>query len=257
MSLRNLDWDSPSPHICGICDDTCTHWNDRASVDVLRRYFEPPPSGWRRLASGLRPNPWLYAHLFDWFDKPVLVDSSKALSWVRQQIEASRSARDVDVYLLYVVRDGRAVTNSYYRKYPEQGIEAAVQRWASPTREMDTFFDSYDGEKHRLRYGILCSSPEPNIQALCDFIGIDFEPQMLEYWKQEHHIIGGNAGTRSLIENARVSAPDWHEGEFYAELEQTPGIRLDLRWRNELSAEHLAVFERLAGDLNRRYAFDG
>ena len=35
------------------------------------------------------------------------------------------------------------------------------------------------------------------------------------------------------------------------------GIRLDLRWRGEMARGDLALFDRLAGDFNREYRWDG
>jgi hypothetical protein len=100
--------------------------------------------------------------------------------------------------------------------------------------------------------------------SVCAFLGVDFEPRMLRYWENEHHVVRGN---QWLIESCRRylqgggagdthqprtwtgrGSENWHQGE-------TPGIRFDERWREELSAENLAVFESVAGDLNHSLGY--
>lgn len=251
ISLRNVDWNDPNLQICGVCQSECTHWDQMASLPVLQQYFSLPSSRLKRLARKVMGEPSLYPHLFKWFNKPVLVDSSKNLSWIKKQIRAAK--RDgIQVYLLYVVRDGRAVANSYFRKYPEQGIEVAIRKWSKSTVEMDAFFNQYEDTKYLLRYEMLCKYPAGIVGSLCALLEIDYQPSMLEYWKHSHHVIGGNTGTRSLIESARVHSM----AKFYTNLEKEPAIKLDLRWRREFSTENLDAFEQLTGELNRLYAYD-
>ena len=39
-------------------------------------------------------------------------------------------------------------------------------------------------------------------------------------------------------------------------LKSTSEIRLDEKWRKTLSPEDLAVFDRVAGPMNRKYGYD-
>ncbi len=66
------------------------------------------------------------------------------------------------------------------------------------------------------------------------FLCVPFSAQMLELRKQESHNIGGNPMR-------------FRTGE------QT--IRLDERWREQLSADDLAIFDRRAGTWNRRLGY--
>jgi hypothetical protein len=84
---------------------------------------------------------------------------------------------------------------------------------------------------------------------------------MLNYWEHEHHQIGGNTGARSLIlkktaeggDIQTVKPGDWHGG-YYKEMGKT--IKLDMRWKTELSPECLEYFDKHAGEMNRPFSVD-
>ena len=80
---------------------------------------------------------------------------------------------------------------------------------------------------------------------------------MIEFWKQEHHHIVGSRGTNALIRKYRGLKQKGVEkihGSYYEELGLQ--IKLDLRWKHELSAENLAIFNSLAGELNKSYEWN-
>ena len=85
----------------------------------------------------------------------------------------------------------------------------------------------------KIRYEDLASDPEKIGHVLCDFVGIPFEPQMLNLSQSTRHLVSGN--------NTRFSPEK--------------GIRLDERWRTELHGKELDFFERIGGDMNRRLGY--
>ena len=85
----------------------------------------------------------------------------------------------------------------------------------------------------RLRYEDLAVNPEYIGRQLCAFVGLDWEPQMLDLAQATRHLVNGNK-TRFTPQK---------------------GIRLDDRWRKEMSAEDLAFFNRLGGELNRQLGY--
>ena len=86
---------------------------------------------------------------------------------------------------------------------------------------------------------------------------------MLAYWKPEHHHVFGNAGTRSLIFKFRKQfgyqmtedrqqdeqKETYYGNNYYQDLNLA--IKLDQRWKEELSQDQLQIFERIAGNLNQ------
>ena len=80
---------------------------------------------------------------------------------------------------------------------------------------------------------------------------------MSEFWKHEHHHIVGSRGTNALIRKYRGLKQKGVEeihGSYYEELGLQ--IKLDLRWKNELSAENLAIFNSLGGERNKPYEWN-
>ncbi len=93
---------------------------------------------------------------------------------------------------------------------------------------------------------------------VCELLGIDFTPEMIPYWQHDHHVISGNSGVRSLIWRSKQEEIEAevrkNNGEYYDNLGLK--IKLDLRWKEELSKDQVAVFNRIAGDINKAYEWN-
>lgn len=250
-----------APKLCRICEGECAFWNRKADLAVLRRLFSR--RNWLAALRGelARWHRNLYDHLFDWTGARILVDGSKRVSWITRQLRPSWRWRDTDPVLLYIVRDGRAVVNSKLRKYPEKTIDQEVRHWQRIVDNMEALYARFPPQRrYRLHYEDLARQPERTIRALCDFLGLGFQDAMLRYWEHEHHTTFGNASTRSLIARYREqfgsggagggALTHARHGSHYEQVGLA--IRLDERWKRELSAEQLAVFEKLGGEANRR-----
>lgn len=252
--------------ICGVCLGPCDFWNKRAGLPVLRMSF----AGQNRLRSTVRKishytyNP--YKFIARWSGKPILIDSSKYPAWIERQLHPAYIWRGIKPYLIYMCRDGRAVVNSYYRKYPERGIINIIESWKHRIETMNALFARFPkNDKIRVQYEELAARPEPVIRALCRFLKIEYEEPMLRYWMHDHHHVMGNGGTRSLmfkyretlgtdseaLRKRQAEAKQFYDASYYDGME--PGIRLDERWRVELSPEHREQFEALAGEINRPF----
>ncbi|NEP41393.1 MAG: sulfotransferase [Okeania sp. SIO2H7] len=201
-----------------------------------------------------------YTALFEKTKAQILVDSSKYLSWVSNQVKNKEfRSGNLDTYLIRIVRDGRAVVNSYSRIYPKLTISEISQRWVRQFREQQEFYDSFPEKKKMLvRYEELATKPEEVLANICQLLEVDFFPDMKEFWKHEHHHIVGSRGTNALIRKYRglkqkEGVAEVH-GSYYEELGLQ--IKLDLRWKKELSAENLATFNSLAGELNKPYEWN-
>ncbi|MEJ2251089.1 MAG: hypothetical protein P8Y97_15730 [Candidatus Lokiarchaeota archaeon] len=85
---------------------------------------------------------------------------------------------------------------------------------------------------------------------------------MLNYFQFEHHILGGNTGTQSLIvksqningENSLIHLSE--RNEYYYK-DHPLGIKLDLRWKEELDPKIQILFNKLAENLNKEFVWDG
>jgi hypothetical protein len=134
-----------------------------------------------------------------------------------------------------------------------------TQDWMEKTKQRQEFYHSFDrGKKIEVAYEKLASDPHATVHSICDFLDIEFTPEMIEYWKYNHHDISGNDGTYSLVrryqQQEMLEKVKENHGEYYEKMDL--GIKLDLRWKKELSEEKLEIFNSIAGEFNKPYAWD-
>ena len=194
-------------------------------------------------------------------NKSIIIDSSKAYAWIKKRIMAEEFISGiVEAYLIYLVRDGRAVVNSFLRKYSHWDMSKVVREWVEKTKLRNDFFLQFNPEKKiEIAYEQLASNPHETVEKICNFVGIDFVPSMIEYWKYDHHDVSGNSGTYSLIRRYKEQeieneARQKIHGDYYKNMDLT--IKLDLRWQKELSPEKLEIFERIAGEFNKPFEWN-
>jgi hypothetical protein len=160
------------------------------------------------------------------------------------------------------MRDGRAVVNSRLRKWPDISTREHAAAWAKHVKGIEKLASRWPGSVHRLRYEKLTSQPESALRGLADFVGINFDPGMLDPWNSDQHPLGGNAGPLLLLlrERARsavagVINPDDKTRDWYGTHPRE--VVPDLRWKHELNPDQVAVFDEVAGEINRTYAWEG
>jgi hypothetical protein len=191
----------------------------------------------------------------------IVVDSCKNVDWIEQQIATLRDL--VSLYLIVLTRDGRAVVNSMLRKYPKIPARDHATAWVAQMRGTENLATRWPGSVHRMRYEELALRPKPTLCTLVRFLNIAFDPGMLDPWDSEQHLLGGNMGTQYLLVRERakrgngvgatvIQLNDKTRG-WYGE--HPGGILLDLRWKREMSADALEVFEAVAGKTNQAYAW--
>lgn len=260
-SIDSLSEDS---QICGVCEGQCPYWNDKVQLPLLKLFYSKS-NWWNSLTSKVIRhlfNP--YKLLIKWSGKNILIDSSKRTESIKRQLRLSYRWIGIQPYLIYMVRDGRAVVSSYKRKYSDQDLSQITSQWKHKTFEMNRFYENFSPKRRMVvRYEELATHPEAVVKSFCQFLELDYEPEMLQYWAHEHHHLYGNGGTRALIyrfrEQQQQSSPEMHERverakqhyvyDYYDQIDI--GIKLDERWRTEMSEDDLLIFENIAGDLNR------
>ena len=201
-----------------------------------------------------------YSLIFSKLEENVLIDSSKYVNWIAKKLRAREFKQGlIDAYILHMIRDGRAVINSYLRNYPEISIKKASRFWVKQLKASKRFYQKFPlDRKMTVRYEELATEPEAILKNVCELLDIKYAPEMIEYWKFEHHGIAGGLGVRSLV--LKYQGKDIGEkvrkihGERYERMDFS--IQLDLRWKKELSPEKLAKFNRIAGNLNQPYEWN-
>jgi len=243
--------------ICLLCDGSCEFWNERVSSEWLQRWYQPGGRVRRLRSLAVQAVRSPFEEYFRASDREILVDYSKSLSYARFHAAVLRAHRSVQPVLVWNIRDGRAVLNSYLRKYPDTDIDEWASAWAASMEKTEGYYHDYAGPKAIVQYQQLSHDPEATVRALCQTLGLEFEVDMLSYWTKDHHIAFGNAGTRSLISRYRssIAADSWRadapvDESFYNDIGLS--IRPDIRWQSELPTDAAERFGRRADQVNVR-----
>ena len=209
----------------------------------------------------------LYEKLSFKTQKPIIIDSTKDVAWIAEKI-ANMKNSETQIFLLFIQRDGRAVINSWIRKNPEKDVREQIQKWIQNMRDANKIFNSFASHKLKIRYEELATNPQQEMMKICNFLNIEYEPKMLKFYESEHHPIGGNNGTQSLLikvqkrkindlsvlRQSRIKLDNYPQMEYYKKHEL--GISLDLRWREELAPSVERLFEEMAGKENAEMKWD-
>lgn len=162
---------------------------------------------------------------------PVLIDSSKtpgivAEAWMAQP-------KHIDTRFIHMLRDGRAVCASSMRRLGLTMTEAAT-RWLGEHKKREIAFRSVpQNQMYTLRYEEFCTDPTKELQSLCQWLGHDFDAQMLNF-REDRHNVGGNP--------ARFK-------------KEETDIHLDEKWKTSLNEEDLETFYRLTGHKNEELGY--
>lgn len=208
-------------------------------------------SSWRRTLPRFQArNRNLVESLCDVSGKKVVVDSSK----IGIRLKYLLRNTGFDVRVIRLARDGRAVALTYVdparfadasqprlrgggsggdRESERLTIEQAAREWRRSNEEAEAVLARVPAARQlEIRYETLCTQPEKTLEGIFGFIGVDPALGTLNFRGAPQHVVGN--GMR---------------------LDSTGEIRLDERWREVLTLEHLAVFDRVAGDFNRRLGY--
>lgn len=235
--LRNRGAANPEGPAAEFWSDVETEFERRCKQSFRAVDLSDPIRSWRRVLAANpreygewgRANECVLSSVAECSTADVLVDASKG--W--QRLSLLRELGRFDIKVVHLVRDGRAVANSYARKYGE--FWPGCQKWMKVSiaalylqREFE------DTEWMRVRYEDLATSPERVLKELCEFIGVEYEHEMLAYRSAIHMGIGGN---RMRNRNSEQ-------------------IALDEKWRDEMPFKQRVAFALAGGWLNRLFGYN-
>lgn len=114
---------------------------------------------------------------------------------------------------IHIVRDGRDVFDSWRKMDPTKNNAAVIALdWSYKLHRIESSLKLIPSTHQMLiRYEDLISEPERITKAICAFIGVDHEINMLNFYKTSHHYIGDHHS--SLIFNAidNANRAKWHK----------------------------------------------
>lgn len=143
-----------------------------------------------------------------------------------------RRIPSLDIRVIHMVRDGRAVTRSTMRNLG-RGAEEGARSWLGAARDAERLRQRFPADRWlTLRYEDLCLDPQATLDRISSFIGVTPGGGVPDFRSVDHHIIGNRM-----------------------RLSHTSEISLDERWRTDMPAEQIRAVERIAGPTLERYGY--
>lgn len=218
------------------------------TIRDLALSFSP---AWRaRLADSNDRNLALIESLLEVTGAGVVIDSSK----VALRLKYLLKIPNLDVRVIRVIRDGRAVSLTYMddwnfadsadpalrgggsgklRPSVRETMAEAANEWKRSNESSDALTARLPASQWTVvRYEDLCTDPAAILKRLATFLDLDPQQTCLDFRAQAHHVIGN--GMR---------------------MDTTSEIRLDERWKEALGSDDLRIFDKVAGELNRSYGY--
>lgn len=151
---------------------------------------------------------------------------------------------------VHIIRDGRDVclsvinwkkaarTAGRYATWEEDPVTTTALWWERKVRSgHEAGLALGPGLYHEMLYEDLISSPEAQCRALCDFLGLPYDPAMVRFSEGK----------------TRTDLPDARRTPKKAWLPVTSGLR---DWRTQMEADDVERFEAAVGDLIEDLGFE-
>lgn len=231
LSLGEIDWIEDCSNLenaCMLCGPGCAFWGE------FNRMWSPEKNIFLQLAA---------------FSGKQILSISRIDKYLKYIVQER-----MRIKVLRLLRDGRAVTASYLRKYPSRTYEDIVKQWVVSSQQSDKWISEYPPENRMvIKYEDLMEDTSTWLKKICSFLEIDYEQEMLDYWKVKHHIVDGNRGTLSFVQRHFGIGSEPVDKCFYEN--QKPDTFRDERWRSELSPYQLYLFDKIGGALQKSYGY--
>jgi hypothetical protein len=161
--------------------------------------------------------------------KRVFVDTSKD----RLRARVLHRFSSLDVRAIHLVRDARGVVASRLKRSSNIGAAEAARQWVRLHQKIQTTLQGWPAAKSvRVRYEDLCSQPQVTLKQLYQFCGVDPNLAPADFRQTVQHIVGNPMRLNNITE-----------------------IKLDERWRSQLTAEQIMEVNQVAGPLSRQYGY--
>lgn len=199
-------------------------------VDSIRdKILFSLPNERRQLQALVDRNVALVESVLEVTGTDVFADSSKS----RMRLKALHQFSTLDVRVIHLVRRAEGVVASQLRRGRGLDVAKLARDWSKRHRRLDVTLQTWPKEKYiRVRYEDICQNTESTLNTLLDFCGVPVDIKGINFQETTQHIIGNPMRLRPLSE-----------------------IKLDERWKQELTPDQLEEINRVAGNLSRRYGY--
>jgi hypothetical protein len=157
--------------------------------------------------------------------------------------------------LIHIIRDGRDVALSVIAmNWGPSDVTRAAQLWdrrIRDAREVGATLPHYV----EIRYEDLVEDTEPVLRQACKYIELDYNPVMLDYHRRAADRLKEKARDLSKPGRVRIQ-PASARMASHALATRPPQTDRLARWRTEMSAEDVATYEGIAGELLADLGYD-
>jgi hypothetical protein len=143
-----------------------------------------------------------------------------------------------DAHFVHLIRDGRNVALSYAKvPFGPKTAPKAAAVWSERIMTGVREGRPLGPERYlELRYEDLVADPDTRTRELCAFVGLEFEPSMLDYTEKVEEMVFAKASTYN---------PHVFE-------KPTAGVR---SWETEMSESQIRLFEAVAGETLEMFGY--
>ena len=151
-----------------------------------------------------------------------------------------------EAHFIHLIRDGRDVALSILDvSWGPSTIEDAAVQWTSQVRRARRKSRSL-AHYNEVRYEGLVADPEPIVRRICEFAKLPFEPEMLAYHERASERM--SAVARDLeLGGGREGISASERASQHALVSEAPRSERAGRWREEMDAADVAIYESIAG----------
>lgn len=201
-------------------------YRDLAKLENICMYHRPVCYFWKHFSKLIIPGENLLLQVVLYAGATHILGENFQFEMDTDLIADLRDPR-INIIPIFNIRDGRGVCASYWRINPHLPFESvvkwyhhAISHWQPPD---DAFV---------IRYEDVMSNPLQQLNRIGDYIGLKYTEESLSHWTEGHHQISGNVhATGSNI------------------------IQHDERWKRELSADNLNLFDKYCGEINASFGY--
>ena len=229
--------------LCSFHKDRCPLISEK-EIEKLGKIYGSP-SFWRPIISSVCHPVYVsrYARLCS---ARYVVDTSKCPLWAMLMWRRYRWIFNKKFIILQ--RDPRGVIASYTRRgeTSEGQIRRRAREWMQDQENIERLEKSVPaGRIHRIFYEHLAMNPERELRGICQFLSVGFDSNMLNFDQGNHHIIGGNRGTRQMLLAGSQDKDKQRTTGLAGVPEYSNLITLDQRWTRELSRTQKRLVEEI------------
>jgi len=141
-----------------------------------------------------------------------------------------------DAKFIHLVRDGRDVFHSWRKMdKSKNNVATTAIDWNYKIHRIEKSFEKLpDHRKLIIRYEDLLKAPQETVHNICNFIGISFEPEMMNYHKTSQYYVGK------------------HHSELIFQSIDSSNM---YKWKNNLTDTEIRIYETLAGNNLRKHNY--